>query len=358
MTTLEAGIEFDLPDELSAHEPPEARGLSRDGVRLMVSRVNDDRIIHSRFANLPELLAPNDVLVVNASATLNAAFNAIREAGDASARNIMLHLSTPLSEGRWVVELRRHSEKGTSPMLDAQAGERIGLPAGATARLVEPYAHDEFSIAGVRLWIAELTLPGDALFYSVQHGAPIRYAYVPSQWPLPYYQTIFSKEPGSAEMPSAGRPFTREIVERLTSNGVRVAPLILHTGVSSVESDEPPYPERYRVPDATAYAVNRARSTGGRVIAVGTTVVRALETVASQNGTVRAGGGWTDLVITPERGFHAVNAMLTGFHAPKASHLSMLEALAGRDHLAFAYESALRERYLWHEFGDLHLILP
>lgn len=159
-------------------------------------------------------------------------------------------------------------------------------------------------------------------------------------------------------MPSAGRAFTRPMLDRLTRNGVRIAPLVLHTGVSSLEGDESPYPERYSVPRATAQMVNSARALGSRIIAVGTTAVRAIETVASDDGDVRAGHGWTDLVVTPERGLRAVNAILTGLHAPNATHLSMLEALASRDHLAVAYAAALRHRYLWHEFGDLHLIMP
>jgi S-adenosylmethionine:tRNA ribosyltransferase-isomerase len=216
----------------------------------------------------------------------------------------------------------------------------------------------EFPIGNVRLWVAELKLPTDVLTYTARHGAPIRYSYVPQQWPSSYYQTVFATEPGSSEMPSAGRAFTHEMVARLRNRGMHVAPLVLHTGVSSLEADEPPYPERYSVSGETARAVNAARRAGGRIIAVGTTTVRALETVASEDGNVWPGAGWTDLVITPERGLHSVDAILTGLHDPKASHLSMLEALAGREHIAFAYEAALEQRYLWHEFGDLHLILP
>ena len=362
MITLDAGLEFQLPDELVPHEPPEARGLARDQVRLMVSRRRDDRIAHTRFTHLPDFLAPGDVLVINTSATINAAFEAVREARDRSMSAVVLHLSTPLSENgrQWVVELRRRSPMGTSPLLDAEAGERIRLPVGGMAQLVEPYVvgANEFSNGRVRLWIAELTLPEPTLAYASRYGSPIRYAYAPRQWPLEYYQNVFASEPGSAEMPSAGRPFTQTMLDRLTHKGVRISPLVLHAGVSSLDADEQPYPERYRVPSETAEAVNTARSQGGRVVAVGTTVVRALETVAGDDGQIRSGNGWTDLVITPERGLHAVDAILTGLHGPKASHLSMLGALAGRDHLALAYEAALQHRYLWHEFGDLHLILP
>ena len=358
MTTLTAGIDFQLPDALAASEPPEMRGLSRDSVRLMVSRVGEDEITHSRFSRLPDFLRAGDVVVVNASATINAAFGAIRKTRDDARIPVWLHMSAPLGGSRWVVELRQNTLNGSSPLLDADAGEALSLPGGAKAELIEPYAEIHSHTGGVRLWIAELSLPTDPLVYSETYGSPIRYAYVPKPWPLSCYQTIFASEPGSAEMPSAGRPFSREIVARLEEKSVRVVPLILHTGVSSIDSDEDPYPERYRVPAETANVINDARSAGGRIVAVGTTVVRALETAASCNGNVRPGGGWTDLVITPERGVNVIDAMLTGFHAPKASHLSMLEALAGHNHLSRAYAEAVRCQYAWHEFGDVHLILP
>jgi S-adenosylmethionine:tRNA ribosyltransferase-isomerase len=142
------------------------------------------------------------------------------------------------------------------------------------------------------------------------------------------------------------------------ARGVQVAPLLLHTGVASLESHEPPYAEFYRVPAATARAVNGARAAGRRVVAVGTTAVRALETVTEQSGVAHPGEGWTDLVITPERGLRAVDGLLTGLHEPRATHLAMLAALCGAGHLRRTYGEALRHGYLWHEFGDLHLILP
>lgn len=348
MNTLGRGVDFVLPAELAAHEPPEARGLARDEVKLMVSRVEANEIINTCFFRFPDYISRGDVIVVNTSATINAAL----KAGD-----ITLHLSTPLSDNRWVVELRRNSRKGTAPLLDAEAGLMVALPGGASARLLEPYQHYSPSLSGVRLWVAELHLPADPLAYSNLYGMPIRYDYVPGSWPLSYYQTVFATEPGSAEMPSAGRAFTSEIVERLEEKGVIIAPLVLHTGVSSLESGEAPYPERYRVPASTAKAVNDAHDSGCRVIAVGTTVVRALETVASYDGSSNSGEGWTDLVITPEREVRSVDAILTGLHAPDASHLSMLEAFADVEHLSLAYANALEERYLWHEFGDLHLIM-
>jgi S-adenosylmethionine:tRNA ribosyltransferase-isomerase len=358
IVALDDLIHFELPDELAAHEPPEARGLERDEVRLLVSDVDADEINHARFTQLPELLERGDVLVVNTSATINASLPAIRAARADS--QIRLHLSTQLSPTRWTVELREIMQKGSAPLLDALPEERLLLLGGGEARLLEhwPPGDQRTSGTGARLWVAALELPNGVLEYTRRYGEPIRYAYVRRAWPLSYYQTMFSREPGSAEMPSAGRPLTPRVVAGLTQRGVRIAAITLHTGVSSLETGEPPYPERYRVPQETAVAVNAARRNGGRVIAVGTTVVRALETVASRDGSLRVDEGWTDSVVSPERPPRAVDGIITGLHAPNASHLAMLEAFAGRERLARAYDEALHERYLWHEFGDSHLIAP
>jgi S-adenosylmethionine:tRNA ribosyltransferase-isomerase len=361
----EAGspLHFELPQELEAGEPPEARGLRRDEVRLMVSYLDDDSVIHSRFGDLPEFLTAGDTLVVNTSGTMNAALPAERSDGSP----LTVHLSTHLPANLWVVELR--SSSGDEPMLDGKSGEVLSLPAGASMVLHTPYlAERRHHDAGAnRLWISTLNLPVNLNEYLDRNGSPIRYRYVRESWPASYYQTVYATEMGSAEMPSAGRAFTPELITRLVANGVSVVPLILHTGVASLEDDEPPYEEFYRVPPETAAAINAARIVGRRMIAVGTTVVRALETVTDRDGSTHSGEGWTDLFITPERGIMSVDAMLTGLHEPRSTHLSMLDALvgswseyptSGREHLEVAYTEALKRGYLWHEFGDLHLILP
>ena len=249
---------------------------------------------------------------------------------------------------------------GTHPFLEAHAGETIRLPLGATATLDAPYHRSSRtkSGSGQRLWVASLDLPCDLDCYLDAFGFPIRYGYVRQPWPAEYYQTVYVTEMGSAEMPSAGRAFTPELITDLVAEGVQMAPLLLHTGVASLEAHEPPYAEWYRLPAPTADLVNAARSQGRRVIAVGTTVVRTLESAANDGGYVQAGEGWTELIITPERRLRVVDGLLTGFHEPAASHLAMLQALAGPRHVTLAYEQALAERYLWHEFGDLHLLLP
>jgi S-adenosylmethionine:tRNA ribosyltransferase-isomerase len=336
-----AGI---LPEPAEASRPPEARGLARDGVRLLVA--SPSRLLHATFSALPELLVPGDLLVVNTSRTLPAALAARR--GDREA--LTLNLSTPVPHelrGRWVVELRRLDGGGR----DGRAGERLSLPAGGRAELLAPYL-------GTRLWIAGLSLPEPLLDYLDHNGRPIRYRHLEGDWPLELHQTVFATEPGSAEMPSAGRPFTPELIARLVARGIDVAPVVLHTGVSSLESNEAPYPERYRVPAWTAERVNLARRLGGRVIALGTTVVRALESAADENGGVSPSAGWTDLVIGPTRGVRAIDGVVTGFHDRDSSHLQMLEAIAAPELLERAYRAAAGAGYLRHEFGDLLLIEP
>jgi S-adenosylmethionine:tRNA ribosyltransferase-isomerase len=345
-------LDFDLPPEMEADAPPEARGFARDEVRLMVSYLNDDRVIHSTLREIEDFLEAGDLLVVNTSGTMNAAISAEREDGT----TLMVHLSTRLPAGLWIVEVRRPTGKATEPFRDARAGEALRLPGGATVTLHTPYPSGNEG-EGSRLWISTLDLPGPLDEYLARYGTPIRYGYVRESWPASYYQAVYATETGSAEMPSAGRAFTPELVTRLVSRGIQIAPLILHTGVASLEDDEPPYEEFYRVPPETARLVNAAHASGKRVVAVGTTVVRALETVTDAGRTTHPGEGWTGLVVTPERGIRAVDAMLTGLHEPRSTHLAMLEALGDREHLQVAYAEALKEGYLWHEFGDLHLIL-
>lgn len=337
---------FELPERLEAHAPPEARGLARDDVRMLVAR-GGERLVHARARDLPDFLRSGDLVVINTSATLPAALPARRT--DATA--LELRLSTPLpgaGDDRWVVELRA----GVEPFRGGRAGDVLHLPGGGRATLETPY------LTGARLWGARLELPEPLLAYLARHGAPIRYRYVPDAHPLSAYETAYATEPGSAEMPSAGRPVTPAVLTALAAQGVTVAPIVLHTGVSSPERGERPYPERYRVPVATARLVAATRRWGGRVIAVGTTVVRALETVARADGTVEAGEGWTALVVTPARGVRVVDGLLTGWHEPEASHLDMLEAIAGRALVERSYAAALQAGYLWHEFGDVHLLLP
>ncbi len=350
MTVLEGlrPFSFDLPPELEATAPAEARGMTRDAVRLLVAHRGSGKLEHDAFVDLPRHLGPGDLVVVNTSGTLAAELDATDAAGQA----VTVHLSTRLPAGLWTLELR----EGDGPRLDADPGP-LALPAGGRAELLVPYAPGPGG-RGTRLWVATVTVEGPLFSYLAVHGRPIRYGYVRGDWPLSVYQNVYATEPGSAEMPSAGRPFTPEIVMRLVAKGVGVTPVLLHTGVASLEASEPPYPEYFRVPATTAGRVNATREAGGAVVAIGTTVVRALESVADERGRAHAGEGWTETVITPDRPPRVVDGLLTGWHEPEASHLAMLEAVAGRPLLEASYRAALDAGYLWHEFGDVHLVLP
>ncbi|MEC3915203.1 S-adenosylmethionine:tRNA ribosyltransferase-isomerase [Nocardia sp. CDC160] len=360
---------FVLPDELSATRPAEARGLARDQVRMMVSDAGV--LTHARFRELPRFLRAGDLVVVNNSAMLTAAVDA-RYADEAA----VVHFSTWLDDGRWVVELR--DPAGTPWRGHAvKPGARLILPSNHIAILNEPW------LSGTdRLWIADIvaghrpardrpTIGGESAVAAgakadradvdvrellARHGRPITYSYLSERWSASYYRTVFGLEPGSAEMPSAGRPFTEALVTELVAGGVGLAPITLHTGVSSPEAGEPPSPERFAVPEMTARLVNATHAAGGRVVAVGTTVTRALESAVDAAGSVRAAGGWTDLVLDGSRPARAVDGLITGWHAPGASHLHLLESVAGARVVREAYRAALESGYLWHEFGDTALL--
>ena len=345
----------------AASQPPEELGLSRDGVRLLVATT--DGLAHARFGDLPRFLAAGDLLVVNTSSTLAAAVDGHRPDG----RPVAVHLSTPLDDGTWLVELREQSGS-LGRVTDADPGDTISLPGSASITLLYRYPNPRAS----RLWASSIVLPdagdtarGDSAAvadevtaYLARHGRPIRYSYVPESWPLSAYQTVFARDDGSAEMPSAGRPFTPDLVISLIGAGVVLAPITLHAGVASLETGEPPLPERFSVPEPTAQLVNLTLAAGRRVVAVGTTVTRALESAADSSGAVRASSGWSDLILGADRPARVVSGLITGWHDPEASHLALLEAVAGPELVRAAYAEAEQAGYLWHEFGDSCLLLP
>jgi S-adenosylmethionine:tRNA ribosyltransferase-isomerase len=350
-----------------ASAPPEARGLARDGVRLLAA--TPDGLRHAVFAELPRFLSAGDLLVVNTSATMAAAMDGQRADG----RPVTADFSTPLDDGSWLVELRG-SDAEHGRVRDAAPGEVIALASGITVTLLHRYPET----GSERMWAVTIAGTDDVVESLARHGRPIRYSYVPDSWPLSDYQTVFSRDPGragpggaglggaglggaglgSAEMPSAGRPFSGDLVARLVSAGVMLAPITLHAGVASLEAGEPPLPERYSVPEPTARLVNLARASGNRVIAVGTTCTRAVESATDAAGTVHASSGWTDLVLGEQHPARVVTGLITGWHDPEASHLALLRAVAGPDLVTAAYAEAERAGYLGHEFGDSCVLLP
>jgi S-adenosylmethionine:tRNA ribosyltransferase-isomerase len=365
--TCEPALRFDLGPELIATTPPEHRHVARDEVRMLIASA--DGIEDRRAGDLPDVLRVGDVLVVNDSQTLPASLPGRTADGTA----VEVHFSTVLpasgdtpaaalsaTRSRWLVELRRPAPGGSRPSPANHAGAAVTASGGAQLRVGGPHAAGQASGATtpLRLWEATVCTPRPLLEHLEAFGEPIRYGYVAAPWPIAAYRTAVGVVPGSAEMPSAGRPLTGRLLRRLAEKGVQVERITLHCGVSSGEAGEPPYAEWLSVPERTAETVSRARRDGRRVIAVGTTVVRALESAGDGRGGVRPAQGWTDLVVTPERGVDTVDGILTGWHEPEASHLAMLEAVAGRSLLCESYRAALDRGYLWHEFGDVHLLLP
>ncbi len=364
MSGVASGIRFERPPGLDATRPPELSGRARDEVRLLLSRARGHT--HHRFRDLPRLLRPGDLLVVNDSATLPASLTASLPAarrGAAGARNaagnalgdFVLNLSTRYADTLWLAEPRyAYDRPGPLPLRPGDVA-RLGGAGGTDARFIAPHA-------GLgRLWFVATAEPLERVMR--ESGRPIRYGYVGEAQPLEAYQTVFARVPGSAEMPSAARPFSARVLADLAGRGVGTVPLTLHTGVSSLEtgadepSESPLFAEPFDLPPSTAAAINAARSQGRRVIAVGTTVVRALETTFDGRH-VHAGRGFTRRFVRPGHGGGSVDGLLTGLHAAGASHLAMLAAVAGADLVRDAYRAAVEERYLWHEFGDVHLLLP
>jgi S-adenosylmethionine:tRNA ribosyltransferase-isomerase len=351
MTLARPHTHFHRRPGSDATEPPEAHGVARDAVKLLVAQPG--WVSHAHFGDLDDYLRPGDLLVVNNSATMPAAVD-----GRRMGQPIAVHFSTVLAEKVWVVELRP-AANATGHLTDIRPGERIDLPGGAA--IVTESSYPEPGVDGARLWTARVVVEGpqdSVVSYLGRYGRPIRYSYMPRQWPLRYYQTVFAQRVGSAEMPSAARPFSTELVTSLVAGGVVIAPITLHAGVSSAEAGEAPTPELFEVPAATARLVNSTQAAGGRVIAVGTTVTRALESAANADGMARPAAGWTDLVLGPTRPCRVVDGLITGWHDAGASHLLLLEAVAGPDLVASAYREAVEHGYLWHEFGDSALLLP
>ncbi len=338
------------PDEPVSPAPAESRGLARDGVRLMVATGRG--LVHARFHDLPAYLHPGDLVVVNNSATIAAELDGRWRGGP-----VVVHVATRLDEGTWVVELRT-APAASKPVLDAAVGDRVTLAGSTQLLLLEPRAARPRARSGVRLW--RVAVEGDRPLTQqlLRHGRPISYGYLDRRYPLSAYQTVFAHRPGSAEMPSAGRPFTPDLVTRLVARGVLLATVTLHTGVSSQEAGEPPLAERFAVPAATARLVDVTRRGGGRVVAVGTTVTRALESVVLEDGTLTSRSGWTDRVLSPDAPPRVVDGLLTGWHEAGASHLQLVESVAGPTLMRRAYEAARTGEYLWHEFGDTVLFLP
>ncbi|QYR21368.1 S-adenosylmethionine:tRNA ribosyltransferase-isomerase [Paenibacillus sp. sptzw28] len=337
---------FELPDTLNATMPPERRGVRRDFVRMMVLDRRTGGTHHTKFYHIGQFLKPGDLLVLNASRTLPAVLQAEwRRDGELREAKVELRLSRRIDESTWEAFA---VEDGISlgDVLRFSPSLQASVYAAA-----EPFVTLRFSLSGSMLY--------DQIY---RLGEPVRYEYVHEPWDLDYYQTIYGSVPGSVEMPSAGRAFSWELLFKLQRQGIGIAYVQLHTGLSYIPGDkwhmEPKdHFEQYAVPEETVLAVKRAKQSGGRVIAVGTTVVRTLETAVDGSGELAAGSGWTNLQIDEAFQLKVADGLITGFHEPEASHLDLLSAFMDPGTLTEAYKEAIRQQYLWHEFGDMNLIL-
>lgn len=349
---VSAPFTFTLPDELSAKEPPERRGLGRDKVRLLVIDRGSGAVQHAKFERLAEFLRKGDLLVFNSSRTLPASLEACCSAHGPC---LQVRLAQHRPDDAWLA------------LLVCKAGDPFGcgLRAGMQLEFSPELTGEVFDRDAriPRLWKIRFSKTGTELIDLIYRiGQPVRYEYVSAPWDLDYYQTVYAKEPGSAEMPSAGRAFTWKALFELRRRGIDFAYLVLHTGLSSYLDDEldranPASEEEYFLSEAAAAKINDTRERGGRVIAVGTTVVRALESIAEADGRVQPAHAYTRLHIASGHELKAVDGLLTGLHEPEASHLDLLSAFIPAEKIHAAYNEAIQQRYLWHEFGDLNLIV-
>jgi len=348
---MSAPFSFTLPPELAADEPPERRGIARDEVRLLVIDRASGQLEHTRFDQFGEFLRAGDLLVFNSSRTLPASLSGCVEQGPC----IEIRLAEHLPDDSWLALLR--CQRGDPFSCGLRPKMLVDLGQGLTATIRMRDEHIP------RLWQLSFSKSGSELinaFYLV--GQPVRYEYVSAPWGLDYYQTVYAREPGSAEMPSAGRAFTWRLLFDLQRRGVETAYIVLHTGLSSyldeeLDAQHPASEEEYFVSERAADKINEAHARGGRVIAVGTTVVRTLESAVDEQKRVQAGHGYTRLHITANHALKAVDGLLTGLHEPEASHLDLLTSFLPAEKIKEAYQEAVRQKYLWHEFGDLNLIL-
>jgi len=349
---MNAPFTFELPPGLCAGEPPEQRGIPRDQIRLLVAHRDSDQVEHSRLNRLDNFLRPGDLLVFNSSRTLPASLQGCAApAGPCMEARLAEHLP----DDAWLALLL--CQNGDPAGCGLQAGMKIGFGMELEA-VVE--GRDDFI---PRLWKLRFSKSGTELIDLLYRiGRPIRYEHVSTPWNLDAYQTIFAREPGSAEMPSAARGFSWRLLFDLKRRGIERTCITLHAGLSAY-SDEPDdwtHPgseEEFLVSELAAQEIQRTRAAGGRIVAVGTTVVRALESAVDSAGDLRPGHRYTRLRIDSGHALRVVDSLITGFHEPKASHLDLLTAFLPAEKIQRVYKEAVQARYLWHEFGDLNLIL-
>ncbi|TMV45971.1 S-adenosylmethionine:tRNA ribosyltransferase-isomerase [Paenibacillus mesophilus] len=350
----ESAFTFELPSDRNAGAPPERRGLRRDRVRLLVQNRADGTVNHSSFHRLADFLRPGDCLVLNESRTIPASLQARRFSGELFLGSLEVRLARRNGESAWDALLLRPDErKGMPSAAEASSGDMLRF---------SPSLHADVELCPSSPFVTlKFNREGNELMGEIYAlGEPVRYEYSEKPWELDYYQTVYGTVPGSVEMPSAGRAFTWEMMFSLQQRHIRIAYVQLHTSLSYLYGsrlDPAHNAEYYAVSARAADTINEAKRDGGRIIAVGTTVVRCLESAAAGDGFVRPGSDCTRLYIDETVPLRVADGLISGLHEPEASHLHMLSAFVGISSLRYAYDEAIREHYLWHEFGDVHLIL-
>lgn len=337
-------LDFHLPDELNASHPPEKRGLRRDHVRMMVLDRTTGEFRHDQFNHLPNYLKPGDLIILNNSRTIPAALKGtwVRQL-EQMAGQVEVRLAKRRNEDTWDALIIANV---------VNIGDNFHFSTELSATIIGTYDNSP-------LKTIQFSKTGADLFNTIYSlGEPIRYEYINEPWALDYYQTVFGSHPGSVEMPSAGRAFSWELLFTLMQGGVQIEYIQLHTGLSyfpdeEFETSPDDNYEDYHISERTMQKILETKASGKRVIAVGTTVVRALESAARNNAL----SGSTNLYINRHSNLKMVDGMITGLHEPKASHLEMLSAFISEQHLLCAYDEAIKSRYLWHEFGDMNLII-
>jgi len=333
---------FDLPQELIA-QTPLAR---RDASRLMVLDKDTGEIRHRHFYDLPELLRPGDCLVLNDSRVLPARLLGRRESGGAC--EVLLLVDRGEKVWECLVRPGRKMRPGTR--LAFGEGELTAEVVGETeggGRLVR-FDYDGIFLETLER-LGKMPLP-PYIKEELKDGER--------------YQTVYSKVPGSAAAPTAGLHFTRELLERIEARGVRLCYVTLHVGLGTFRpvkaedlTEHEMHSEYCVIPQETADVINETKRGGGRVICVGTTSCRTIESWAEEDGTMTAKGGWTNIFIYPGYRFKVMDALVTNFHLPESTLIMLVSALAGREHVLAAYEQAVRERYRFFSFGDAMCII-
>ena len=332
---------FDLPEELIAQTPLERR----DASRLLVLNKKTGELEHRHFYDLPEYLHEGDCLVMNDSRVLPARLLGCRSSGG----SVELVLLRDLGEGKWECLSRpgRKTKPGTE--LSFGDGELTATVLAVTEggnRIVQ--FHYEGIFLEVLERLGKMPLPP---YIKAELNDAER------------YQTVYSREVGSAAAPTAGLHFTQELLQKLADKGVRLCYVTLHVGLGTFRpvkeeeiEDHPMHAEFCMIPEETARIVNETKKNGGRVIAVGTTSCRTLESFASADGALSPSSGWTDIFIYPGYRFKCIDALITNFHLPERTLIMLVSALAGRETILHAYETAVKERYRFFSFGDAMLI--